>query len=88
MISAWWRLPAELPGLLGANFGWLTGLIGTVGALTWLRQQPHSFVLLPAAADAVTFVAGIAALGEVVEPEPYLLPAMLVFALWVGWGLE
>ncbi|MBA3533705.1 MAG: DUF2723 domain-containing protein [Ardenticatenales bacterium] len=93
LTPEWWRLPEALPELLVADFGIAIALLGLLGTLFWLWQRPRSFLLLatlflPSATYGITFVASIAAIGETLDPATYLLPALLVFSLWVAQGLD
>lgn len=86
-------LPQVLPGVLQAEFGLPVTLLGVVGAALWLWRRPASFALLGAlflvsSAYAVTFLAGLAGQGEELDPITYLLPAMMVGALWAAQGVE
>lgn len=83
----------SLPELLGQQFGWPLMLLGAIGMGVWLWRQPRSWLLLitlflPAAAYAVTYDADFTERGEIAHLEGHLMPALLVFALWVAQGVN
>lgn len=89
----WDLLWSSLPKMLIDHFGRALAVLGVVGSVVWLVRRPRSWVLpvvllLPAAAYAVTYDADFAARDEIAHLEGHLLPALLVFSLWIGQGLN
>lgn len=87
-LSLLWR---PLPGLLVEQFGLPLVLIGALGLVVWLVRRPRSWLLLaalfvPAALYAMTYYAEYSTRDEIVHLEGFLLPALLVFALWIAQG--
>ena len=77
-IAAWARLLVQ-------QFGWWGFFIGLVGVWSlWERARPFAASTL---ALAVTY--SVYAIGyDTTDSHVYLIPAFLVFALWLAWGLD
>ncbi len=89
----WGLLPSRLPGVLLSEFGLVVGLLGAGGALLWAWRSPRTFLplatlFLLSAVYGVRVLAALAGIEETLDPVTVLLPAMLVFALWAGRGVE
>jgi hypothetical protein len=86
-------LVTSLPGLLAEQFGLPLLALGAVGGILWLVSRPRSGVglltlFLLATINAVSYAAGFAEHGEVVDLDAHLVSVYLVFALWVAQGLS
>jgi hypothetical protein len=89
----WPLLWTSLPSMLVHEFGLPLAMVGAVGSVLWLIHRPRTWLLLavlflPAAAYAVTYDAGFAARDEIAHLAGHLLPALLVFSLWIGQGIS
>jgi hypothetical protein len=87
-VSLLWR---ALPGLLVEQFGLPLVLIGALGSVLWLLHRPRSWLLLamiflPAVLYAMTYDADFSTRDEIAHLEGHLLPALVVFALWIAQG--
>jgi hypothetical protein len=88
------RLPFPmLSGLLRGQFGLVLAVLGVIGSVLWLVRRPRSWVLLSSlfllsAFYALGYYAAFAARGEVVHLEGFLMPAFLVFSLWIARGIN
>ncbi len=82
-----------LPGLLKEELGIPLVMLGATGAVLWCVRRLRSGVLLAtlfvlSAAYATSYSSGFAARSEIVHLKGHLMPAFLVFALWIAQGVS